>query len=438
MGQQNKPKKDRVSVLGIIGFFMVIIGFICAESDEGMAIASIGCVMMLIGVFATSIRTNREKKDRINQTLKLCQEDCVNHTWNAIPILDVSVKYNMLGITDTTEANYQRMRLALTDILNLHQIPEQYHEHYLSRAAHKYYLSQIELQKNQAEQLKENRIIDELKKQEEEKCREYIEYAQYIGKDKSIAYSRYQMDKFRFEFEEGKKAITSLTSGTFANSFKMQEKNAYGAAGWANAINGSGAAMCTYLETQAENEKIRQHNQNVDNTIGKMGIQAAGYMHKGVDQVGDLWIAWEKNYEKAKVLLTQTQNGNRLLSALSIIARKQQITKTGAVELEISISQQDKSLSLYGVSAVVDGSVKVLLQINGKTVGTTICVLPFGGSVKYNMVKCICTNVSQKADKYDVIFEPNHLWLQEKVEYGTLKTYQELLEQRRDQNAKKK
>ena len=134
---------------------------------------------------------------------------------------------------------------------------------------------------------------------------------------------------------------------------------------------------------------------------------------------------WTEDEKKARVALVDQRDEGELLSLLHLYVKNCETTPTGAVKLQIGFHTTPNLVIFENTQAVVDGSIRVLLKQNGVVAGTATCALPYKGAESQGHMECICRGLSQKAESFDIEFEPNHLWLVESNKVCILDTWSE-------------
>ena len=277
----------------------------------------------------------------------------------------------------------------------------------------------VEQQENEAQ-------LSALRKEEETLEKKYTRDAETIGLEKHLAICRDQCEEETAYIASLEQKSNAIHQGAEA-AYQLNKGNESSWAlhgGIASGIAGGAAGLAVAADIQQKNANIQQQNRQLAQSIAALEIAANSRTWDAQVSAKKRIKQWQKKEEISKMLLTDFVDEDKLLSMLKPQVVSLQQSKTGAVALKIEIHAPSNFYIYENVEAAIDGSIAVFLKKDDKIVGTTFCVAGFGGysqNFKYpRKYDCICTNVSEKADTYEVSFAPNHLWAVEKKDFDKL------------------
>lgn len=320
-----------------------------------------------------------------------------------------------------SEADFQRVKLFVEQILHSEKIPKKYYKNYTSQSVIQQYMQQVEqIDKQPKPKIQEKQAI-KLVAEEEKKEQEYSRYANKIGREKSLAHCREMMKKYREMIAQYTSKETNIKDGCerFYELNKQHESSWAIHGGIADAIAGPAAGLAVAIDVQKNNQKIQEENAALAQSVFGFEIKAVEIIRKQKEETNEEYRYWAREKRAVENILVQDGDERELLALLQPSIKNSRITATGAITFTVSIKSTPNLVIYDKVSAVVDGSFKILVKDEKKTVGYAICVIPYGGSRKEHDIKCICRNITQKSDKYRFEFQPNHLWLEEAPKGGT-------------------
>ena len=312
----------------------------------------------------------------------------------------------------SSERDYQKAIIIVENIMRKEGIPKQYQAQYITYPKIKKYFTLMKRYNEAEAQAELNQQIEELLPQEKAFEEECSRYAEYTGRDKSIRYCEDKIAYYNYVIWQCEQNEASVRSGgnKLYDLSKGRESSWAIHGGIASGIAGGAAGLAVAADVERKNVQIRQQNTNLVHSIAQFQAAVIEGIWKEKHKAKEKLQYWNKEAECANLLLVQSMDEQQLLSMLQPTTKKVEKSITGAVKLQIEL-QNTPNLVIYGnVRAVVDGSIKVLLKVKGKVVGSALCSLEYNGVARPQTIECICTNVSKQADKYDVSFEPYHLW----------------------------
>ena len=406
--------------------------YIGVESEAGFAlfISAVGFIVALIGSLLLIVPFCKELKSEMKKDNELKQQQEAekaenerkeqlskeNGTW-VIPIEPLKEAADRLGIKDiSSEANFQRMKLVIEKVLHDNKIPNIHLDKYTSRSAIESYFSKVQ-KLQQAEQMAQKQAeIQRLLSEERQYKNCTTQYASYRGREKSLQFCRDQITHYADVIDKCKKNADAVRSGgsRMYDISKGRESSWAIHGGIASGIAGGAAGLAVASNIQRENEQIKQQNANLSRAIGAVMATQLTQIYKEQREAEEDLEYWKEEQEKVENLLIEDLDEHELLDLLQPVVVRTIITDTGSVKMDVRL-HKSPYLSIYGnVPAVVDGSIRVLLTVDGKTVGTSICTVKYGGVTSTYDEGCICMNIAEQADRYDYAFEPNHLWAVER------------------------
>lgn len=254
--------------------------------------------------------------------------------------------------------------------------------------------------------------LEELREQEEALYERYTYYAHYTEQSKSIHICQ---DKIReaeniiYQCERDEESVKNGGEATYLLGHQKESSWAVHG-GIASGIAGGAAGVAVAIDTERRNQQKRQQNANLASSVAALSVMQLEKIwdrKRGAQSDLDRWTA---KLNEAKVLLCEKLNQSELLAMLHPSVENFEITETGAVKLNVKLHSTPNLIIFDEIKAVVDGSIEVLLKVDGEVVGSAVCVLPYGGMTNSATAKCICCKPEKQAKEYTFDFSPNHLW----------------------------
>ena len=428
---EKRKKKARRIMKGLLfGTVTMLIGLAVTLGDMmvGIAIAFVGLV---ITVSCFLLMTNHSKKEwkyieeELAEKKNLEQLSWADGTWE-MPLDKFEQECDQHKISNiTNEANYQRAKLIAESIMDGVGIPKEQQTQYTTKGKLSQYFGEINRKKHAAAQLEMEKKIAGLRIEEAAAEEEYKRYADCVGREKSICYCNEQIAYSKYIIEQCDAAIHRICGNAADIHIKGTQKEHSWAilGGIANGIAGGAAGLAVAIDVEQQNQAKRQHNaQLTSDVLTLVELQTKDFRaRKASAQKSIEW--WWKELESARLLLVDDSNSADLLSKLQLNVLKVENSQTGAAKIQIEVNATP-DLHIYdNVPAVVDGSITVLLKVGEKVVGTTVASLGYEGAYKRHTIDCICTNISEQAENYKIVFEPHHLWLVE-TKHQTVMCYE--------------
>jgi hypothetical protein len=422
-----KRRRFKGKFLAIPAIPLMLVGFGAAMNAvqyEYNVLGFVGMVagiIMLISGIVLGLR-NKVAEDEESRTAAFderrqqLEESWADGSWQ-LPLDDFEqkcVENKIYGIF--SEYEYQKAKLIAASIVQQYNIPEEYQEQYSSREKLNEYFAAIQKRKTSRERAELAEQAKEEAAKEAKLEAKYTRYAECIGRHKSVQYCQDHLDHYQQIVYECIKDEESVRKGGEATYLLGRSKESSWAThgGIANGIAGGAAGVAVAVDVQRKNAQVQQQNAQLAQSIGQLTVMSLDRIWKEKERARDQENYWHKCREKAQILLVETPDENKLLAQLNPKVVSAETTITGAVRIKVEF-QPASGLYIYeNVPAVVDGSIKVVLSNGGKVVGSAICVIQYTGASAKHTVDCICTNVSVRAEKYDISFTPYHLWAVEK------------------------
>lgn len=315
-----------------------------------------------------------------------------------------------------SERDIQKAKLIVENLMRKEGIPLIYQSQYTTPDKLRDYISQMKQRNEAAAQAELKKQIALLKPEEQAFAEECTRYANFTGRDKSV---RYCQDKIAYysniiwQCEQNEQSVRDGGNLLYETG-KGRESSWAIHGGIASGIAGGAAGLAVAADVERKNAQVRQRNEQLLTSIARFSADALISIAKEKDRAEHELNVWRKKEEKANTLLTQSLDESDLLTQISPKLVDVENSPTGAVKLKIELHAAPNLTIFDGIEAVVDGSIRVKLAINGQNVGNARCVIKYGGATKTHVVDCICLNVFKQSEKYSVSFEPCNLWAVEK------------------------
>lgn len=270
------------------------------------------------------------------------------------------------------------------------------------------------VERQEAEELaqQESDRLEALREQEEELLEEYTYYADCTEQDKLIQICQDKIYEYEEIISQCEKDETSVRNGGEATYLLSYQKESSWAVhgGIASGIAGGAAGIAAAVDTERRNQQKRQQNANLASSIAALNVMQLDKIWERQRNAERELNRWKMKLEEAKVLLSEKLNQKDLLAMLHPSVASYEVTETGAVKIKVEMHSTPNLIIYDEITAVVDGSIKVLLKADDKVVGSAVCVLPYGGMTRNASVDCICCNPKKKAKQYKFDFAPHNLW----------------------------
>lgn len=354
----------------------------------------------------------RQKKAEQAENERKEQMSKQNGTW-PLPLEQLEKAFKDNNVNDIlSERNYQKAKLLVEDILRKEGIPPEYHASYLTREKMAIHISRVDDARD-AQEKEELRIRKSHLRREEAECKYY---SKFIGRDKSIRYCRDQIEYYTDIIKKCEANEASVRQGgnRLYELSKGRESSWAIHGGIASGIAGGAAGLAVAADVQRKNAQIQQQNANLAHSIAEFQVNVLQGIWKEKREAEEHLELWKANEEQAKLQLIQELDEKELLAYIQPRVMSAENDLAGAVKINVAF-HSSSGLCIYGSEpACVDGSIRVLLSVSGKVVGSAICVIRYGGVRCTQVETCICTNIEEMADEYEFSFEPYHLWAVEK------------------------
>lgn len=410
--RSDKPPIGSMLLYGIVGALMMAgsIARIFVFISEGGGGAIFGILIALL-IARWGYLGLQEVKKISKEYQKLCDEVCQEqeqeqreHPYREAE--EFFLKARDAGISDLdSEANVSRLLLYAKN-----------HDITLSQQA---LIDQFQLgrqwvedreAKTQAEQERER--LEALREQEAALQQQCTQYADCTDGEKSIRYCQHKIDEansilFQCQWDEA-----GIRSGGNSMYQAGRQKEASWAVqgGLASGIAGGAAGLAVAMDTQRRNQEKRRQNEALASSIGSLSATQLQKVYDREHLAKQELEHWRKELETAKILLSEKHNPKQLLSMMQPRVQQWKVTETGAVQVKIALRSTPNLVIFDDIKAVADGSIQVLLKVDGEIVGNAICDLPYGGMTRAVTVDGICCTPKQKVKKYTFEVVPNHLW----------------------------
>lgn len=316
----------------------------------------------------------------------------------------------------SNERDYLKAKLIVENLMRQDGIPQEYQAQYITQERIKGYFTQLKQRNDAAAQAELQKQINQLRPEEKALEKELTYYAQFTGRDKSIHYCQDRIAYFSniiWQCEENEKSVRSGGNMLYETG-KGHESSWAVHGGIASGIAGAAAGVAVAVDVQRKNAQVRQQNAQLAQSLAEFSVMCLDRIWKEKRKAEEELEHWKAEEKKANLLITQSLDENQLLARLNPRVVNTENSVTGAVKIEVEFQSTTDMRILENVRAVVDGSVKVLLSVDGKTVGSTVCVIKYNGATSKHTAQCICTNVSKQAKTYKISFAPHHLWAVER------------------------
>lgn len=238
-------------------------------------------------------------------------------------------------------------------------------------------------------------------------------YLNIIGRDKMIQMylDRAKEAQKRAEAYEQERLGINTSATNFYNAGKEHESSWAIHGGIASGIAGGAAGLAVAADVQRRNAEKRAKNEASLRAVAE--LQNAAAIHYGplIKHCKSEAQSYTQKAEDAKILLVQELPENELLARLEPTTKECVVGETGTVTLTVATKEVDDLIIYEKVNALVDGSFKAILSLDGKQVGVAYLTMPASASCANYKLKGICCNLPKvPAEKYSISYEPHHLW----------------------------
>ena len=400
-----------------VGVFVGLIGAIVAQSDAMPGLVMIlGGLAISVGTFRFMVK--KTKKDHAKWEAQAAERAADEQraksagTWQ-FPVklfIDKCGDNRIHGIH--SEADYQKAKLIAMSILDDHQVPKEAQAQYVTRQKLESYCAQLVQHEEAQKQARLQKELSDLRREEAALEAESTRYSQQIGRDKSIRYCEDKIEYYQALAAQCQQKIDEIMNKAAGRHSTMVQKETDWAiaGGIASGLAGGAAGLAAAADVQNQNAAKRQYNAQLTSNIITLAAYESQDLRATKDAAWKSISYWTEELNKAKLLLTQSLDEADLLKRLDPPVSHMEISKTGAVKMEIALRAATGFHIHETVPATVDGSIQAILKHDGKIAGTATFCVKYNGATTKHTVNCICTNPSVQAGKYDVSFAPNHLW----------------------------
>ena len=399
-----------IAIAFIVGAAIGYLGF--GQSIFLALVFGVAAIALVVWIASLQEKAEAKKQQAYEQQEALrIDNELKNNTWR-FPKEIFFDKCRSKRLTNiSTEEKYRRAKLLSEELLNDLDIDRCYHHRYTSREFLEVLFEEYD-KKSKAERAAKN--AEELKRLRTEE-RNYNQictlYANLVGRNKSLKICQDQIQYYQnllVACEKDEQAIRSGGNAIYLSGMKKEADWAI-RGGIASGIAGAAAGVAVAMDTMNRNMKIREQNAALCSSVAQVAVMGLEQVWNEKRKAQDMLECWEAEEDELRTVLTQDMDEQMLLEKIHPSVVEYQTTKSGAVKIKCNF-RRPRDLKFDGLDAVVDGAVKVLVQLDGNTVGTAICTLDYHGTWITHNTDCICTTVSKKAKKYEFAFEPYHLW----------------------------
>lgn len=348
-----------------------------------------------------SMRAIDDTDTQSEEIIKISEKDMVYITDN-----DFYHACKEKGVCDTSsEANIARI-LLIAETLAL-------------TGSKKDIIQKFEAGKSIVEEKQKKDRISKLTEKEKQLETENEKYILYTGREKTIQMCLDKVKYYRNIEEEHHNQLYGIAKsavGLYRNTAERESSWAL-RGGFVSGIAGGAAGIAAAIDTQNQNEEIRRRNSQLKKDIDGVASVGMSYHIQKETQAASQAKKWEELIERIKIKLVQGLPQSELLEMLNPTLKSLSVSETGAVLIDVCIERDSKNpLMIYqSVSAVVDGFFCAKLWFNGKNVGQVIFALPWDGVNYSTTLHGICRKPLEKAERYDITFEPYNLWAIEEI-----------------------
>lgn len=238
-------------------------------------------------------------------------------------------------------------------------------------------------------------------------------YLNIVGRDKMIQMYLDKAEQARRKARECEQALNDVRNATTGhyNATKERESSWAIHGGVASGIAGGAAGLAMATDVQVRNAEKRARN---DARLTNMALQVIA-VEDQLKPIIKSCKADEERFtlaaENAKLLLAQDMPEADLLARLAPTTKECVVSETGTVTLTVATKAVKDIIIYEKVNALVDGSFKAILSVEGKQVGVAYLTMPASASCVNYKLKGVCCNLPKvPAEKYSISYEPHHLW----------------------------
>ena len=418
--EKRTKRARRIMKAMLTGIVIMFLGLAITLGDMmvGLAIAFVGVIITVLSFLLMTKHSKKEWKyieEEQAEKLRLEQLSWADGTWE-MPLDKFEQECDTYKISSiANEANYQKAKLIAESLMDRVGIPKEHQAQYATKERLSQYFTEINRKKHAAAQLEMEQKIAALRIEEAEMEKEFKRYADCVGREKSTCYCNEQIAYNEHIITQCDAEISRICGNAADIHTKGTQKEHSWAilGGIANGIAGGAAGLAVAIDVERQNQAKRQHNaQLTSDVITLAALETKDFRVRKASAQSNIG-SWAQELESSKLLLIAEGNEIDLLSKLHLNVLSVENSLTGAVKIQIEVNATP-DLHIYdNVSAVVDGSIVVMLKIGEKVVGTTVASLGYEGAYKRHNIDCICTDISEQAENYNIEFAPYHLWLVE-------------------------
>ncbi len=275
--------------------------------------------------------------------------------------------------------------------------------------------AEVEREEDRAKRDEERKRLEQLRKEESTFEAANRRYLDFEGNAKTVAVYTDFLNLSKAKLAQLEAAMNGLISGVnFLESTSREKEHDWALhGGIASGIAGGAAGLATAINLQTKNAAIRQRNAELNAASTQVEYQVTmSYLNK-MRPIEDRIARYEKKLEQASSLLTEVLPAKKLLSILNPAVTKRTHTDTGAVILDIGVTQPTDLMIFENVPAIIDGHLRAVLWEGERRLGEGVFSL-CPEDVPDNKLITICRTPIDESIRFTVTFEAINLWAREK------------------------
>ena len=246
--------------------------------------------------------------------------------------------------------------------------------------------------------------IELKRKTEKYRYDELNKYSKYTGKEKRLSMLTDMLDKLKTA-DNSARQLMWLTA---ASAHTMKERNSATRGGIANGLGGPAAGISTYLETEKENQQIREYNKANQKAVSQWSYDTFDPLL--MENAGNK-IKLEEQISTLKSMLKCEDKNNSFINSINFKKTHVEVSCTGNFIIT-SNAQLDKNFRIYDdLPACIDGVINANIYCDDSLIASTIITLPLMGiGYKETPIVGICINpIGEMNKKYTVKFESKNI-----------------------------
>lgn len=234
----------------------------------------------------------------------------------------------------------------------------------------------------------------------------YTKFSNYVGNEKRIAMLVEIKNNYLTIAEKNRSASKG------ADLLSNQKEHDWALMGGiASGIAGGAAGLATALDMQADNQRIRQNNAIMRQTVAPLKSTFNSQAYANESKAYEI----QQEINKTKLKLVSPLSPEEVFENVSVTAKNVSVSETGAIMVSAQFKAKDKSTNYFDDNSkwVIDGTFIANIYDGENKVGVAELVAPLEGINSSKKLNGICLANDPNKQKYRIEIEPKQIWIME-------------------------